>query len=184
MKKKKIGCGTVIGVIVIIGLIGNAKMMIQRGSDSKNADVSRETVIEVTTEKEEKPATTTAVKETSAKKVTTTAEKATEPPAQPITEPPTEAQTAPSVVTPEFKQLMDNYEAFFDEYINFMNNYMSNPTNAMNMLNDYMNWLNRVEETEKQMDEINVDTLLPADYAYYMEVTLRIEKKLLNVLSQ
>ena len=85
-----------------------------------------------------------------------------------------------SLVTPEFKQTMDEYEAFYDEYIAFMNNYSSGEGDMMSMLNDYSNMMNRLEQWSYKMDAIDEDSLTPADDAYYLLVTLRIEQKLLS----
>lgn len=85
-----------------------------------------------------------------------------------------------SLVTPEFKSLMDSYEAFYDEYIAFMNKYTSGENDMMSMLNDYTTMMNRMEEWSDKIDAIDESTLTPADDAYYLLVTLRIEQKLLG----
>jgi len=54
-----------------------------------------------------------------------------------------------SFVDPHFKAMMDGYESFYDDYIAFMNKYNSD----------------------------DADSLSPADHAYYLLVTMRIEKK-------
>lgn len=87
-----------------------------------------------------------------------------------------------SLVTPEFKQTMDAYEAFYDDYIAFMNKYNSGEGDMMAMLNDYMDMMARLEEWSNKIDAIDESTLSPADDAYYLLVTLRIEKKLMNAM--
>lgn len=85
-----------------------------------------------------------------------------------------------SLVTPEFKQVMDGYEAFYDDYIEFMNKYTSGKYDMMNMLGDYLLMLDKLDKWTKKIDEIDESTLTPADSAYYFIVTMRIEKKLID----
>ena len=87
-----------------------------------------------------------------------------------------------SLVTPEFKETMDAYEAFYDEYIAFMKKYTSGEGDMMSMLGDYTNMLARLDEWSAKIDAIDENTLSPADDAYYLLVTLRIEQKLLGAL--
>lgn len=87
-----------------------------------------------------------------------------------------------SLVTPEFKETMDAYEAFYDEYIEFMNKYKSGEVDVIGMLNDYSEMLTKLDEWTKRMDAIDESTLTPADSAYYLLVTLRVEKKLLEII--
>lgn len=87
-----------------------------------------------------------------------------------------------SLVTPEFKQTMDAYEAFYDDYLAFMNRYNSGEGDVMAMLNDYMTMMSDMEEWTKKIDAIDESKLSPADDAYYLLVTLRIEKKLMNAM--
>ena len=86
-----------------------------------------------------------------------------------------------SLVTPEFKKTMDAYEAFYDKYIDFMKKYTSGDGDAANMLNDYLDMMNQLEEWSEKMDAIDESALSDADDAYFLLVTLRIEKKLLSV---
>ena len=84
-------------------------------------------------------------------------------------------------VTPAFKETMDSYEAFFDEYISFMNKMTSG--DAMTSLEylNYTNFLTKYEETMTALDEMDTDKMSAVDQAYYMEVMMRIEAKLLKV---
>lgn len=125
------------------------------------------------------PETTTTAETTKKKKKTTTAE--TEPP-EPSDEDVRKAVNDGdySLVTPEFKELMDSYEAFYDEYIAFMQKYNSGEGDLMQMLDDYSKMMERLDEWSRKMDEIDESKLSPADDAYYLLVTLRIEKKLVG----
>lgn len=87
-----------------------------------------------------------------------------------------------SLVTPEFKETMDSYEAFYDEYIEFMNKYNSDGADIMSMLNDYMDMIDKLNEWSEKIDAIDESALSPADDAYYLLVTLRIEKKLVGTV--
>lgn len=129
---------------------------------------------------------TTAPPETSAPAETEPA--VTEPPAEESSEQELSAQDIKdmitngdySLVTPEFKQLMDSYESFYDDYLAFMKKYTAGEGDIMAMMNDYMTMMSDMEEWSKKIDAIDEKTLSPADDAYYLLVTLRIEKKLLG----
>lgn len=137
------------------------------------------TVTATTPETTTAPETTTTAETTKKKKKTTTAE--TEPP-EPSDEDVRKAVNDGdySLVTPEFKELMDSYEAFYDEYIAFMQKYNSGEGDLMQMLDDYSKMMERLDEWSRKMDEIDESKLSPADDAYYLLVTLRIEKKLVG----
>lgn len=87
-----------------------------------------------------------------------------------------------SLVTPKFKQMMDSYEKFYDDYIAFMKKYKSDPGNVMSMLNDYMNMLDQLQQWSDKIDAVDESKLSPADDAYFLLVTLRIEQKLLKAM--
>ena len=86
-----------------------------------------------------------------------------------------------SLVSPDFKDTMDSYEAFYDTYISFMKKYSSSDgTDAFDMLQDYNDLLQKEMEWVDKIDSIDTTTLSPADSAYYFLVTARVEKKLLE----
>lgn len=84
------------------------------------------------------------------------------------------------VVSPEFKEAMDSYEAFFDEYIAFMNKF-AKTDDVMLLMDDYAEYMQQYAETMQELSEIDSSTLSDVDYAYYVEVSARITKKLLEV---
>ena len=87
-----------------------------------------------------------------------------------------------SLVTPSFKEEMDAYEAFYDEYIDFMKKYYSGGSvNLGDMLNDYNKMIEKEMEWAEKIDAVDESTLSPADDAYFLMVTLRIEEKLLSI---
>ena len=61
-----------------------------------------------------------------------------------------------------------------------MNNYTSGEGDFMSMMNDYTEMLNKEMEWADKIDAIDESKLSPADDAYYLLVTLRVEKKLLG----
>ena len=85
-----------------------------------------------------------------------------------------------SLVDPEFKQLMDEYESFYDDYIEFMEKYNSGSANIINMMGDYSEMMTKMASWSEKIDAIYADSLSPADNAYYLLVTMRIEKKLIG----
>ncbi len=121
----------------------------------------------------------------------TTEEPATEEPTteEPTTKEPTTKETTTKetttkksdTVTPSFKETMDAYEAFFDEYVSFMKKYMANPTD-MGLLTDYLSFMSKYTEYMDKIDDMDQDEMSDADLAYYLEVTARIEAKLLGVV--
>lgn len=84
-------------------------------------------------------------------------------------------------VTPDFKKAMDEYEAFFDEYIAFMEKYEKSSNLSPEMLDDFSKYMDRYSQTMEALDAIDEDSLSPADYAYYTEVMLRINKKIASI---
>lgn len=80
----------------------------------------------------------------------------------------------------QFRAFIDGYEKFMDEYIAFMIKYKSS-SNPTDMLVDYTNLLTNYAEYMSKIDMYNEKNLSTADYAYYLEVTTRINKKLLQV---
>ncbi|MCQ2508051.1 MAG: hypothetical protein MJ097_04610 [Dorea sp.] len=89
-----------------------------------------------------------------------------------------------SEISPDFKAAMDSYEAFFDEYVSFMNKYAESDKTDMNMLLEYTNYLSKYAEAMEKMEAIEDSDMNDAELAYYIDVTARIEKKLLEVASE
>ena len=79
----------------------------------------------------------------------------------------------------EFKEAMDSYEVFFDEYISFMEKY-NESANATSMLTDYTNYMTKYADTMNKMSALNNSEMSTAESAYYIEVTTRINKKLID----
>ena len=80
----------------------------------------------------------------------------------------------------DFKEAMDSYEEFFDEYVAFMKKY-ENSDNPMSMLSDYTKFMSQYSETMQKLDEWKSKDLNTKEAAYLLDVTNRINKKLLEV---
>ena len=79
----------------------------------------------------------------------------------------------------EFKQKMDDIEAFYDSYIEFLKTYDKNDAS---MLLKYADMLAKYNDAAKALDAIDENTLTAEEHAYYTEVMLRITQKNLEVL--
>jgi hypothetical protein len=94
------------------------------------------------------------------------------------------AETSPSTdssaIRPEFKQTMDNYEAWFDHYCEVMKAYKENPSD-MNLMIEMTNLLSEEATMLDEMEKMDQSEMNAAELAYYIEVTARIEKKLIEV---
>ncbi len=90
---------------------------------------------------------------------------------------------APSGVTPSFKKAMDAYETFFDEYIAFMKKYNNSSGTDLSLLADYSNYMLKYAAYMEEIEKIDDKELSDADAAYYLEVTTRINSKLINAIS-
>lgn len=96
------------------------------------------------------------------------------------------AETDEDYIRPEFKELMDQYEAFFDDYIAFMQKYANassdDPMAVLGMLQDYLDWLEKYSEVMEDFENVGSSDMTRAESFYYAEVALRIEEKLLKVI--
>ena len=80
----------------------------------------------------------------------------------------------------EFKKTMDDYEAWFDHYCEVMKKYNENPSD-MELLSEMTDLISEEAEMLDQMENMDQSEMSDAELAYYLEVTLRIEKKLLEI---
>ncbi|GEM_PF-2130045 len=85
-------------------------------------------------------------------------------------------------VSADVKKVLDSYESLMNDYCDFMVKYQSaDSSDALAMLDDYYSIL---DEYTKAMDELNsldTSTMSTADYEYYLDVTNRVSKRLLEV---
>ena len=87
------------------------------------------------------------------------------------------------VVTPEFKEMMDSYEAFMNQYCDFMVKYADATSSGdsatlLSMTADYASLVQQELDWASKIDGVDESTLSPADDAYYLEVQGRVLKKL------
>lgn len=78
----------------------------------------------------------------------------------------------------DFKQVMDDYEAFYDSYIEFM----QSANNGQPDMKKYNSFLKQSLELDEELDRIGKMELSEGDELYMLEVTARIEKKLMDAL--
>ena len=84
------------------------------------------------------------------------------------------------LLSPEFKKTMDDYEAWFDHYCDVMEKYEQDPSD-MELLSEMTDLISEEEKMLKQMEDMDESEMNDAELAYYIEVTARIEKKLMEV---
>ena len=93
-----------------------------------------------------------------------------------------ESEDSDDEIDPDFKAAMDSYEEFFDEYCEFMTKYAeADSTTQIGMLGDYTELLTKYTETMEEMDNMDTDSMNDAELKYYIEVTTRIQEKLMKV---
>ena len=85
-------------------------------------------------------------------------------------------------INPEFKAAMEAYEAFFDEYVEFMKKYNeAEALDTLEMLEDMMAYMELFTETMEKLDAINENEVTTAEWLLYLEVMIRINKKLADM---
>ena len=99
----------------------------------------------------------------------------------PTPAPTPEPEAQKSGIRPEFKESMDAYEAFFDEYVSFMKSIDETDMNMDTMMK-YYDFLSKYSEAMEALDAIDESELSEEEDRYYLEVTLRIEQKLLEAM--
>ena len=84
------------------------------------------------------------------------------------------------LLSPEFKKTMDDYEAWFDHYCDVMKRYEEDSSN-LELLSEMTDLLTEETKMLEEMENMDQSEMNNAELAYYIEVTARIEKKLLEV---
>ena len=87
------------------------------------------------------------------------------------------ATTSSNGVTPELKVFLDSYEAYMDRYIAFMQKH-ENSNDTYSMLYDYLDMMQQYADFTEKIDQYDTDKMSAVDSAYYLEVTMRVAKKL------
>lgn len=83
------------------------------------------------------------------------------------------------VIRPEIKEAVDSYEAFVDEYCDFLKK-MSKTSDTITMLEEYNKYIEKLSDMSEKFDKIENEDLTTAESAYYTEVMLRCNKKMLE----
>lgn len=85
-------------------------------------------------------------------------------------------------IDPEFKEMMDEFEAFFDEYIELSNKLSkAEGMEALELMTAYSEYMEQYAVTMEKMESIDQDELTTAEALYYAEVTGRIYLKLAKI---
>jgi hypothetical protein len=79
-----------------------------------------------------------------------------------------------------FRKAMSDYESFMNKYVDFMKKY-KNSSDTMSMLADYSKMMQDYAKFADSISKYNQSNLSSEDWAYYIEVTTRVNKKLLEV---
>ncbi len=84
-------------------------------------------------------------------------------------------------IRPEIKQAIDSYASFMNEYVTFMKKYKSNPSD-ISLLSSYSTYMTKYADMINKINDLKNKNLTSSETVYYTEVTLDVEKKLLEVL--
>jgi len=80
----------------------------------------------------------------------------------------------------DFKKAMDDYEAFMNEYVEFMKKFKANPSNTT-LLKEYSNYMTKYTNAMESFEKWDEEEMNDAELKYYLEVTTRVNKKLLEI---
>ncbi|MBR4091303.1 MAG: hypothetical protein IKK28_10600 [Mogibacterium sp.] len=122
--------------------------------------------------------TTSAEQDTETVETTETAGEEEEPSEEADSE--ADSGSDSGLLSPDFKKTMDDYEAWFDHYCDVMKKYEENPSD-LELLSEMSDLLTEETKMLDEMENMDQSEMNTAELAYYLEVTARIEKKLLEV---
>lgn len=83
-------------------------------------------------------------------------------------------------VDPDLVAFLSEYESFVDKYVLFMEKYSANPTN-MELLSQYAEVMDQYLKFSEAIEKYHTNEMSTEDAAYYLEVTTRCSKKMLEV---
>lgn len=179
MKKKKLFAAVAMSLAILMSVSLSAC-----GKDSSSKDDAKETtsvVSEVSDESSDvvsEPETEKPKKEESSKKEQSSKKQESKKEESSKKESSKEEKSDSDTVTPSFKEMMDKYEDVMDKYVDFMKSY---DANDVTMLSEYTELLSEYTDFADKIADIDEDSLSSADLAYYLDVTNRVNKKLLEV---
>lgn len=181
----------ILGILVVLYIIGSMSSRTGRGTSSHERPGGGQQDVAAATEQAE-PAQEPAVEQEVPEEKEEPSQEAVQEPQKEAPEEKQEAQAevsqsapqeenAADGIRPEFKEAMDAYVKFFDDYCDFCVKF-SQSKDDPSMMMDYLTWMTDYSETMEKIDEIDEESLTPAEDAYYLEATLRIEKKCLEAM--
>lgn len=80
----------------------------------------------------------------------------------------------------DFINAMDSYEAFMDEYCEFMKKYNASNGTDLQLLASYAEYMRKYADTVQAFDAWKDNDMNEAETAYFLEVQLRVNQKLLE----
>ena len=86
-------------------------------------------------------------------------------------------------VDPEFKEALDQYEAFINGYCDFLEVYLNADTDTqLSMMEDYTAWMSQYTEVMDAVRTLDArqDEMTPAQLSYYVEVTARVSQRMIE----
>lgn len=130
----------------------------------------------------ESTATTAAPQTADQETEAQTAEQETEPETQSAENPEETAASQEADVNPDLKAALDHYEQLMNDYCDFMEKYKNaDSSDLASMLDDYTKTLKEYSEAMDELNAIDTNSLSTADMEYYLDVTNRVSKRLLEV---
>ena len=168
-------------VILFIGAFGNKSSKNKKASEvAKTETMSDHAADDVTDNSAEEQTDTQAAKEET--------ENAEDEPAkeQETEESKTssEEQEASAGVDPNLKETLNAYERMMNEYCDFMEKYENaDSSDVFSMLGDYSKMMSEYADAMDKLNELDTSKMSTADYKYYLDVTTRVSKRLLDVAS-
>lgn len=90
------------------------------------------------------------------------------------------SNSSPSSTNASFRKVIDDYEAFMNKYVDFMKKY-KNSSDTMSMLSEYSSMMQDYAKFADSIKGYNQNNLSASDWAYYLEVTTRVTKKLAEI---
>ncbi|MBP5594715.1 MAG: hypothetical protein J6Y02_04975, partial [Pseudobutyrivibrio sp.] len=84
-------------------------------------------------------------------------------------------------VDPKLVEFLDSYEEFVDEYVDFMEKYTANPSDVT-LMSEYADMLEEYNDFSKALSKYDTNKMSSEDANYYLEVTTRCYRKMVNVL--
>ena len=85
-------------------------------------------------------------------------------------------------VDPDLKNTLDSYEKIMNECWDFMEKYENADSSDMvSMLDDYYKMLKEYTDAMDSLSKLDTSNMSTADYKYYLDVTNRVSKRLLEI---